>query len=344
VAGYPGVVLQHEYLNPETALEPSFNRGQISSLKLDIKGANVLQVDAASYHGNSGGPAFSDRGEVIGMLTFGSIDDRNGQSIQGFNFLIPSNVVREFIRAAGVDMRRGLFDKTWEQALSYYYAGQWAQAIEMFDESLRLVPNLRDALQLRTTAIESRGVREPGAPVAQVPAATSTPNSKPKAHVTPWIAAGVAGLALLLAAGALVLRRRSRAEPKAAATAAATSTNGDRSLGKLLVREGPLQGNQFPLTARGVKIGRDPRTCQIVLSEDTVSREHAVITLGGDDSEVVIKNLSGTNATYVNNRAIQEATLRAGDQIRVGSSILTFEPEFGGLRSVVDDRIFAHSN
>jgi S1-C subfamily serine protease len=298
VAGYPGVVFQHEYLSPETALEASFTRGQISSVKLDVKGTSVLQMDAATTWGNSGGPVFNARGEVVGMATFGSIAEMGpmSQAIQGFNFAVPANTVREFIRAAGAVPEPSIFDRTWQRALSDYYGRRYSRAIVGFDEALRLMPDLPDALKLRREAMLALQTTPPGTP--------------------PWLryviaAAIVLGLALLI--GGLVLRRRSGERVAPTSRPAA---------GHLVVREGPLQGNQFPVTPQGVRIGRDAASCQVVLSEVTVSREHALIA--PDGSRIRIRNLSGTNPTYLNDRAIQEAELKEGDSIKIGESVITF--------------------
>jgi S1-C subfamily serine protease len=46
----------------------------------------VIQTDAAIIQGNSGGPVFDDRGQVIGAATFTSLQGE--QVVQGFNFLL----------------------------------------------------------------------------------------------------------------------------------------------------------------------------------------------------------------------------------------------------------------
>jgi len=61
----------------------------------------VIQTDAAITWGNSGGPAFSFRGEVIGVATFISTTLEGDQAIQGFNFLIPVDSVNEFSAQVG---------------------------------------------------------------------------------------------------------------------------------------------------------------------------------------------------------------------------------------------------
>jgi serine protease Do len=65
-----------------------------------------LQTDAAINPGNSGGALVSARGDVIGVNT--AIFSRSGGS-QGVGFAIPSNMVRQFIAAAG----RGRLVRAW---------------------------------------------------------------------------------------------------------------------------------------------------------------------------------------------------------------------------------------
>src|SRR5713101_9469524 len=96
VIGFPGVVVSHELLSRATQYEPSITTGRISGFKQDIGGQRVLQTDAAIIQGNSGGPVFDDRGQVIGAATFTSLQGE--QVVQGFNFLIPVETIQEAAR------------------------------------------------------------------------------------------------------------------------------------------------------------------------------------------------------------------------------------------------------
>ncbi|MCG8469499.1 MAG: trypsin-like peptidase domain-containing protein [Gemmatimonadetes bacterium] len=310
LAGYPAVTRATWYgqLNPQTEIEASFTSGTVNSVKMDVKGSNVIQYDAATSAGSSGGPLFNDRGEVIGMATMGAEP--------GFFFAVPTSVVNEFIRSAGVTPTRGMFDRDWSNALDLHYAGDFEDAIPAFDQTLRVMPNLRDALELRREAMAGRGgVAQPGASGGS----GGTP-----------ILIGIAVLSgLVLLGWGFAMRRRAadgaviEAVPVDPPTPIAANDGGS---GRLVVQAGPLQGNRFPLPESGLKIGRDPSTCQIVISEGTVSREHAIVVPNGS-SEITIRNLSGTNPTYVNDRAVQETTVRIGDRIKIGNSVLHYEQE-----------------
>jgi S1-C subfamily serine protease len=52
----------------------------------------VLQTDAALNQGNSGGPLFNDKGEVVGIASY--IASLSGGSM-GLGFAVPSNTVRK---------------------------------------------------------------------------------------------------------------------------------------------------------------------------------------------------------------------------------------------------------
>jgi len=124
ILGYPGVVLYHELLDKRSAVEPSVTNGRVSSLKQDSRGAPVIQTDAAASWGNSGGPAVNERGEGIGILTFISLTPDQTQPIQGFNFLVPANVVKEFLRSAGASPGApGPFNAVWHDAVARFGRG-----------------------------------------------------------------------------------------------------------------------------------------------------------------------------------------------------------------------------
>ena len=55
---------------------------------------DYIQVDASINRGNSGGPLFNTKGEVIGVNT--AIFSPNGGNV-GIGFAIPANVVTEIV-------------------------------------------------------------------------------------------------------------------------------------------------------------------------------------------------------------------------------------------------------
>jgi rhodanese-related sulfurtransferase len=158
------VVLYHELLDKRSAVEASVTCGHVSSLKRDTRGAPVIQTDAAASWGNSGGPAINEQGEVVGILTFISVTADETQSVQGFNFLVPANIVREFARTAGASLNMpSPFNEVWHDAVTKYVRKDWAGAQKQLDAANRLVPNLADVQRLQAE-VQRRLIESPRGP------------------------------------------------------------------------------------------------------------------------------------------------------------------------------------
>ena len=72
-------------------LERSTAEGIISKSARNFKGRLFLQTTAPIAPGNSGGPLFNDRGEVIGVVSMGYL------YFDGLGFAIPSEYIKEFL-------------------------------------------------------------------------------------------------------------------------------------------------------------------------------------------------------------------------------------------------------
>ena len=88
--------------NPLSALEATQTVGYISGknreVSTDSNVVNMLQTDAAINSGNSGGPLFNMRGEVIGVTTAKySGTTASGASIEGLSFAIPIDDLKKSI-------------------------------------------------------------------------------------------------------------------------------------------------------------------------------------------------------------------------------------------------------
>ncbi|MBI2524954.1 MAG: trypsin-like peptidase domain-containing protein [Candidatus Rokubacteria bacterium] len=146
ILGFPGVVLSHELLNASAKVEASVTNGAVSGFKQDVQNQAVIQTDAPAAWGNSGGPVVGDRGEVVGVLTFVSLaPGPEGSIVQGFNFVIPSDAVREFLGGTPVSLDgRSAFNEAWFTGLRRLFSGDAKGAALAFREANRLLPDLPD--------------------------------------------------------------------------------------------------------------------------------------------------------------------------------------------------------
>jgi signal transduction histidine kinase len=98
----------------------------------------------------------------------------------------------------------------------------------------------------------------------------------------------------------------------------------------LLVLQGPDKGRRFELPDAPAVLGRDSR--QIPLTDQTVSRRHAELI--PNDGDWILKDLGSVNGSYLNGvRVDNRKTLKLGDQIRVGRTLMVFGAQPGISRS-----------
>lgn len=189
VLGFPGVVLNHPLLSKDSKLDPTFTRGVMSPPKRMEAGWNVIQMDAAITHGNSGGPALNSDGKVLGIATFISKDMDTGADAPGFNFVVPASVVREFL--SGGEASDGPFDQAYRQGLNLFYERHYRAALDLLrkaDAAAPGYPAVRRVIQDAEKAIAA-GKEKSEFPVGPV-------------------AAGVAGGGVLLGSLFWLSRRR----------------------------------------------------------------------------------------------------------------------------------------
>lgn len=98
------------------------------------------------------------------------------------------------------------------------------------------------------------------------------------------------------------------------------------ALGSLIVQQAEGRQEVYPLTARGLQIGRSRQAGNdIVLAGDgMVSKRHARIDC--ERAGFALRDLNSTNGTFVNEQPVDQAhLLQPGDTVRVGATTLVFQ-------------------
>ncbi len=91
-----------------------------------------------------------------------------------------------------------------------------------------------------------------------------------------------------------------------------------------------VKGREFPLGGARHVIGR-ASSCDIILSDSSVSSEHARINHDADGWRVV--NLLSTNGTFINDKRISNEALHHGDRVRFGRVEFLFQDASQGSAS-----------
>ncbi|HEX5735935.1 MAG TPA: trypsin-like peptidase domain-containing protein [Blastocatellia bacterium] len=345
VFGYPGAAdtSQSGALSRKSALEASITDGRVSAKKSAADNSPILQISAPATHGNSGGPVLSDKGEVIGMLTFRG-DTVGGQEVSGFAFVVPTSTVMEFVRQAGTTNEEGLVDSRYREGLDYYWEGYYTNAIAKFEEVKRLFPQHSETDML---------IRD-----SQQSISEGKERSALFSGALGFVVIG-GGLLLLLIGAAvvvvLVLRGKKSKRPAQAGpghygqqpsmpsqypqpqvmgslppqqssgtdlgkTRVLSAVGGAQpapaSFGSIVFSSGPLADQRFDIRAEGIYVGRDAGMAQAVIVDDRVSKRH--LWVGPHDGKVVVVDQGSTNGTFLNSlnsQRVKQAELKAGDVV-----------------------------
>lgn len=93
---------------------------------------------------------------------------------------------------------------------------------------------------------------------------------------------------------------------------------------ELIGLQGPQIHRRFPITSKGLTIGRNSDNDIALLGESMVSRYHAVITL--EDGRCVLYDRDSANGTWVNEQRVFRHVLEANDRIQIWRSQFVFAP------------------
>ena len=90
---------------------------------------------------------------------------------------------------------------------------------------------------------------------------------------------------------------------------------------------GPLAGKEFLIFKNVMAVGASPKSDIYLFNDEAVAQSHARIRATGDTYE--IEALSDVYPLTVNNRSVQRARLRHGDQIGLGRTVFVFQRKLG---------------
>lgn len=140
VIGFPGGAMGAQALVVDTSdnSEPTFTKGVVSAIK-DAKGGGrkLIQTDATINHGNSGGPAVNESGQVVGIATYGLNSDVDGSR---YNFLRDINDLNLLLAKNNITPDTGEIYKLWKSGLENYWLSYYKYAKNNFQKISELYP------------------------------------------------------------------------------------------------------------------------------------------------------------------------------------------------------------
>lgn len=133
IIGFPGNGDVSDNNVPDDFFTLSINQVFVSSVtKKTDSGAPVLQVGGNVEHGDSGGPALSSDGKIVGIVSFGLVSNGEAGST---SFLQASNSARELMQSLNLNTTPGAFQNLWSKAFTEYSLSgpqHWHKAMSDF--------------------------------------------------------------------------------------------------------------------------------------------------------------------------------------------------------------------
>jgi serine protease Do len=365
VIGYPGVADMQDLLDEKSQLEASVTDGAISSLKRATTGEQILQISAPITHGNSGGPAIDQHGNVVGLATFG-----NEGEVQGFNFLVASATLMELVRKANITPKPSDTNQAWSSGLEHYWNDEYSAAIKDFEQVQMLFPQhseasvfIRNANQAKKDGKEKKdqggsgaviglviggivlailavvmirrgrtAAPRPGMPQPNMMPPGPMPYPQPQQPPQQQMYGRAPQPAGPAQAGQPIAKTMAVGMGANGSGGIAPTAFGSLTVGSLICTRGSLTGQRFSVSPTGVIIGRQPGIAHVLVNDHRASGKH--VWIGIENGKLVAVDQGTTNGTYINDMSrgrITRAELRDGDTVIVGEpDCCTLQVKVGG--------------
>lgn len=321
--GYPALAdsYTHIFVSDIMGIQPTITKGIISSVKSYFKNLPVILTDANLQEGNSGGPAVNEDGRVVAVIAYMRYaPDENGipREVNGYKFLIPINVAKEFLADAGVPINKlSEFTKVYNKLLETYWKGDLFKARELVEVTLASMGNQPDLIKLRENIL--RDVHSLS-PIKRL-------WMQSKYLVIPSVLIIILIIVVLIIA--LKPAPRGQFRPKKSKKEE-REIKEDREIipekeeekesvgsGKVVIF---IRGNEVGvqnIPEEGAVIGRDPSRASVVIAEPIVSKVHCKI-IPKEGKKFLVVDLNSTNGTYVAGKRISQHTINSGEAIQLG--------------------------
>ena len=151
ILGFPGTASENGLVDSKTTTA-TLTTGKVSSKK-SASGSDrqLIETDTTIGKGNSGGPAFSDEGKVIGIATYTS--DGGGQGGGTFNYIRDIKDLQDLAASSSISFDTASQTQTeWETGMGYFYESRYSKALANFAKVKELYPSHNKVAEFIGTA------------------------------------------------------------------------------------------------------------------------------------------------------------------------------------------------
>jgi S1-C subfamily serine protease len=132
ILGYPGAADRNGLVSSDS-VKPTLTSGKVSSVK-NASGSDskLIETDTTIGHGNSGGPAFNDAGEVVGIATY--TIDGSGEGNGVYNYVRDIQDLKDLASKASVNTNNvSKTQSEWMAGIDLFYQSKYSKAIKHFN-------------------------------------------------------------------------------------------------------------------------------------------------------------------------------------------------------------------
>jgi S1-C subfamily serine protease len=142
ILGYPASATDNSIVDA-TASAVTLTTGQVSSIK-NAAGSSSKLVETTTTigHGNSGGPALDDAGNVIGIATYTNDVSSSGAGAGVFNYIRDIKDLQDLAAKNSISFDTNSKTQTeWNTALDFFYRAHYSQSLNNFANVKTLYPD-----------------------------------------------------------------------------------------------------------------------------------------------------------------------------------------------------------
>lgn len=153
ILGFPGNASDNGIVESSQS-KVTLTTGKVSAIK-NATGSEkkLIETDTTIGHGNSGGPAFSDGGSVIGIATYTA--DGSGQGDGVFNYIRDIQDFKDLVSSKGVALNTNSQTQTeWEKGIKLFNTSRYSKAIKSFEKVKQSYPQHPTVAQFISNAEE----------------------------------------------------------------------------------------------------------------------------------------------------------------------------------------------
>ena len=140
ILGYPGNASDNGIVD-STSSQVTLTTGKVSAIK-NAAGSSKKLIETVTTigHGNSGGPALTDNGDVVGIATYTADGSGNGNGV--FNYIRDIKDLTDLASAHRIAFdTKSITQAAWQQGIANFYSSHYSQSLKNFAVAEKLYPN-----------------------------------------------------------------------------------------------------------------------------------------------------------------------------------------------------------